>query len=609
MHNIVNRINLPNSADVSSLYIQCNEAATINYQEGDQVVVCSNGGIISSNTYFNSFYESFYAKYTNLDSLYYLLKLEGNFQISIYREVYGGNNQELIGRETLKDCQISSDIKVLLPNIQSNNKPQGRVYFELLCLSEKGIFKQGIIATDEQEQTQEISLAIITCTFKKEAYIKQTVKRILQDELLAVKKWKLFVVDNGQSLSADDFPDSRVQLIPNRNVGGSGGFTRGLVAALQENTASHFLFMDDDIELDSESIYRLFALYKYAKSDFAVAGSMLDLHKKHVLYEAGAIYGQAANRNGFQPFSITRLKHDTDLQKSTNLNFLLLEENIGYGAFWFFTVSKKVVEQIGLLLPLFIKLDDIEFCTRIKKALGGEIVAFPSIAVWHEPFYLKFPVWDHYYYHRNSLITHAIHKPIGYVKVITKFTKPLIYNLLTFDYNYAEMRVKAFEDYVKGPDFLKKNDPEVLHSSILALSKSYKTQNVQQNYLPPNNQTYSKTKSGKLKKIVSLLTLNGHLLPNFILTEEDAFILHSPNYYDPVSKALAKKRVLIYKEGSNCLFQNEIDKLAGIKLLFRWFKVVANSSIKWSFVSLKWKNASNELTSNQFWQRYLGLKE
>jgi len=31
-----------------------------------------------------------------------------------------------------------------------------------------------------------------------------------------------------------------VQLIPNKNVGGSGGFARGLVEALQENTYSHF---------------------------------------------------------------------------------------------------------------------------------------------------------------------------------------------------------------------------------------------------------------------------------------------------------------------------------------------------------------------------------
>jgi len=50
--------------------------------------------------------------------------------------------------------------------------------------------------------------------------------------------------------------------------------------------------MDDDIELDSESIYRLFSLYEYAKDDFAVAGSMLDLYKKNVLYQAGALHSK-----------------------------------------------------------------------------------------------------------------------------------------------------------------------------------------------------------------------------------------------------------------------------------------------------------------------------
>ena len=74
MH-IVGGIKLPKSADASDLYIQCNEAASINYQEDDKKVVLRQGGIISSNSYFNSFYEKFYTKYTTLSSIYYLLKL------------------------------------------------------------------------------------------------------------------------------------------------------------------------------------------------------------------------------------------------------------------------------------------------------------------------------------------------------------------------------------------------------------------------------------------------------------------------------------------------------------------------------------------------------
>jgi len=44
-----------------------------------------------------------------------------------------------------------------------------------------------------------------------------------------------------------------------------------------------------------------------------------------------------------------------------------------------------------------------------------------------------------------------------------------------------------------------------------------------------------------------------------------------------------KKEVLVY--------QNEIDKRAGIKILTRWFKVAARNSIKWSSITTEWKNA------------------
>lgn len=94
MH-ILGEIKLPKSADISDLYIQCNEAVYINYQEHDKKVVFRQGGTISSNSYFNSFYENFYTKYTTLSSIYYLLKLEGDFKVCVYREV-NENNKEII---------------------------------------------------------------------------------------------------------------------------------------------------------------------------------------------------------------------------------------------------------------------------------------------------------------------------------------------------------------------------------------------------------------------------------------------------------------------------------------------------------------------------------
>lgn len=603
--NILGRIKLPESADISGLYIQCNEGASINYQEDEKEVILVQGGIISSNSYFNSFYENFYAKYTKLNFIYYFLKLSGDFQVSIYREINGQNNRELISSETFQKCQLTEPVKIILPNLIQNEN-HGRIYLEIMCCSEYGLFKEGWIATDEIK-IREVSLAIITCTFKKDDYIKKTVNTILKDSLLQSKDFNIFVVDNGKTLNEKDFRDPRVKLISNRNVGGSGGFTRGLIEA-SSNAYSHFLFMDDDIELDSESIYKLFSLYEYAKSDFAVAGSMLDLLKKHVLYEAGALYSKDSNSQELQPFLTTPLKTNLNLEDSTSLNLLLVEEDIDYGGFWFFCFSKELVEEIGLPLPLFIKIDDIEFGLRIKECLDRKIIAFPSIGVWHEPFYAKFPIWDNYYSCRNNLITHAIHDSLGYTDAVKHMTTGLIFFLLFFEYNSAEMFLKAFEDYLKGPEFLKNNDPEILHSNILQLSKSYKSQSIQYNYLP-SHQFEPNSKAGNLKKIVSLLTVNGHLLPNFLTSDEDVFIWHNSSYNGQRAKAFAKKRVFLFREKTGCLFQNERDKLAGIKILTRWFKVAASSSIKWSSISTEWKNASKELTSTTFWHQYLGLNK
>ncbi len=606
MH-IVCRIKFPKSADVSGLYIQCDKNTTINYNEEPQEIVLRQGGIISSNSYFNSFYEGFYAKYTDLSFIYYLLKLEGSFQVSVYRELYGQNNRELVSLENFYNCQSSDFVKIQLPRLLQN-EPVGRIYFELMCLSINGSFKEGLIVTD-QNKSREVALGIISCTFKKEAHIKNTVNTILQDDLLRKKDFKIFVVDNGRTLDEDELKHPKVQLVPNRNMGGSGGFTRGLIEALEENVYSHFLFMDDDIELDSECIYRLFSLYEYAKFDFAVAGSMLDLYKKHVLYEAGGLYGKHPKKSGFTPFEVTPLKHNINLQHSTSLNSLLLEEDIDYGGFWFFSFSKELLREIGLLLPFFIKVDDMEFGLRIKNKFGYKIVAFPSIAVWHEPFYAKFPIWDQYYHIRNSLITHAIYGALGYVDVVKYLTNKLVLCLLVFDYKTAEMIVKAFEDYVKGPSFIKTSKPEILHSEVLNLSKVHTSQNIQYNYSLSSNQFGQGSRPIKLKTKVNLLTLNGQLLPNFLATDNDVLICSASGYTGQRSKASTKKRVLIFIEKSACLLHNEMNKMASIKILIKWFKVTAKSSVKWSFTRTAWKNTANELISIKFWQQYMGIQE
>ncbi|MDM9381594.1 glycosyltransferase [Chlorogloeopsis sp. ULAP01] len=605
--NIVSRVQFPQNFEISDLYFKVVNNISINLNEDSNQIVLHEDSTISLNTYFNSIYEKHYTKYTSINSLHYLLKLEGDFEVFAYRETSELSTRELIYSQKIKNCQLSDYVKIILPELKQNQKA-GRIYLEITCLSQQGLFTEGLIVT-EQEKHRDVSLAIITCTFKKEVYVKKTVNTILQDRFLQDKKFKVFVVDNGKTLNSSDFKDYRVQLIPNRNVGGSGGFTKGLIEALQEGVYTHFLFMDDDIELDSEAIYRLFSLYEYANQDFAVAGSMLDLYKKHILYEAGAIYNKSIDDEGNikqDKFTGYPLKHNLDLQNTTTLNSLLVEDNIDYGGFWFFGFSKEIVEKIGLPLPLFIKIDDMEFGLRINEHFENGIVAFPSIAVWHEPFYAKRPIWDFYYYIRNHLITNSIHSSLEYVKTVKTFTNNILYYLFIFDYNSAQMVVKGFEDYMQGPNFITNNTPDLLHSKIVDSSKTYKNQTILVNYVA-NTEGYQITKAGKFQKMISLLTLNGHLLPRFLIANESAVIRLGikDKERDSICKALAKKRILYIIEENPNSYQYELEQKAGVDILFSWFNSVIKNSLKWSSVNAEWKKAFNDLTSMQFWQEYL----
>ena len=56
----------------------------------------------------------------------------------------------------------------------------------------------------------------------------------------------MFVVDNGRTLDAEGLSDDLITVIPNENVGGAGGFARGMIAALEsDEDFTHVLLMDD----------------------------------------------------------------------------------------------------------------------------------------------------------------------------------------------------------------------------------------------------------------------------------------------------------------------------------------------------------------------------
>ena len=473
---IIQKIILPFNDDAPGASLCINNNSSTEKPINNKFVPFKKKHSLNLNSFFNSFYAKFYLKYTDLNSFYYSLDLEGDFSIEICAENLN-NNETIIQNIELNCCESSKGYTIKIPDLTKIDT-ECRIYLKIQCLSNAGKFFGGYLATD-QNRINEVFLAIIICTFKKEGYIKKTIKNILINDDLKQRNFKLFVIDNGKTLSKDEISGDNISLIPNRNVGGSGGFTRGLIEAIEEDQFTHFLFMDDDIELEVESILRLISFYEYAKSDIAVAGSLLDLNKKYMLYESGALYCKDKSYRNRFGLGCTPLQTNLNLSDSNNLNNLLKEFDIDYGGFWFFSFSKKAVEQIGLPLPLFKKVDDMEYGLRLKKYSKCKIIALPGIAVWHRIFLKIDPPIDNYYYLRNNLINQAIHFRPGYFKSVLYPSVFMFVRLIRqWDPKILDICLLAIKDFYKGPDFIKNTRPEDTFLQMNAFIKNYKDRNV-----------------------------------------------------------------------------------------------------------------------------------
>src|SRR5699024_2260662 len=120
-----------------------------------------------------------------------------------------------------------------------------------------------------------VRLAVIATHFNRQKSLTKALQRIRADlqQTPINDRITMLVVDNSRNLDPSQL--SGIYIISNRNLVGSGGFARGLIAASDQHH-THGLFIDDDAACEAESIYRIFQLHSFARRDnTAVAGALL----------------------------------------------------------------------------------------------------------------------------------------------------------------------------------------------------------------------------------------------------------------------------------------------------------------------------------------------
>jgi galactofuranosylgalactofuranosylrhamnosyl-N-acetylglucosaminyl-diphospho-decaprenol beta-1,5/1,6-galactofuranosyltransferase len=550
-------------------------------------------------SFFNAFFENYYVRHTTVTEVRLNLRIVGKADICVFR--LRADRDRNIHREELTACQTGatdgsiSEFHFEITLASHDTESPGILGFTIGASDSSWSLLSGNWSTPNPPQ-REVRLATITTTFKREAYLSSTIQRILDDGEVLERLRRMIIVDNGRTLANDLFAGAdKVTVIPQDNFGGSGGTTRGLIEAFLDQDVTHVLIMDDDIELDTSSIFTTFSVFSYAKTEFAIAGTMLNALKPDTVYEAGAIFG---DRNFL---SITALKSGEQATRGMEFtaSFLAEDDETEYGAWWFCAFPKDVLASIGFPMPYFIISDDIEFGLRMKSS-GVRSIPFPGIGVWHFPFHARPHLWMPYYIVRNQLITALIRRDdFGRLSLLRDTLRFVLRWALRYDYVAIELAQQGLKAVRKGPlAFLERRAPE-RHQE---LSRWF------HQALPPaaalstdRCESINGSKSGS--RMAILLTLNGHLLDLLKRGEDKSQICLKPADFKPLN-VYGHKTVRVLGPGTEVRqYTRSLRSFVSSMLPLLW----TLTAITISFGSIRRKWQTEDLTSMTFWKRYLGL--
>ena len=240
------------------------------------------------------------------------------------------------------------------------------------------------------------------------------------------------------------------------NLGGAGGFTRGMFDATAgaPEDDHDVLLLDDDILLEPEILLRLTAFAACTTHPTIVGGQMLNLlHPAHLHISAERADPELLKVGIPMPDALDEAYL---LGSDERLLPIGQERRVDteYNGWWACLVPATIIRAIGYPLPLFFQWDDIEFGYRAR-AHGFPTVALPGAGVWHADFGWKdWDEWHRYFNMRNGLITAALHTGFSTRRILRRLGTLLSQYLVAMHYGLAATLIKAVEDFLEGPEAL-----------------------------------------------------------------------------------------------------------------------------------------------------------
>lgn len=469
------------------------------------------------------------------------------------------------------------------------------------------------VAKVDERNVRKVRLALATTTFRKEHYITRNIE-LVKEELFAGdeslgERFHMFVIDNGRTLDAEALSDDDVTVVPNPNVGGSGGFARGMMEA-DDWGATHVLLMDDDVRILPESLRRTYALLSLRNDKYAdafVSGAMLNLELPNEFFEDVS----TVRRDGIYMKLKPNFYVDDPIE-ALDCEAKPVEVPNAYAAWWYCCIPMEAVRRNGLPLPLFVRCDDVEFGERNQPV----VMCMNGICVWHEQFEGRFrPSVDCYQYYRNFLVMDAM-CDMGLRRVaMVRFNRTFHIFLRVMAYETCELMLDSIEDYLKGPEFFAEADGEAIikekgakNEKLTPIAElSAEDQAIVAQATPDFSYFGGDHNRHLPMKLIEQLPHDRHMLPDALLSDKPGWVYYPRGGY-PARETMRRKVLVAYDYKGEAAHVRRIDRERWKGLVERHARLNKELRERGDELAEEYRAAQGRLTSRAFWEEYLAKR-
>lgn len=245
-------------------------------------------------------------------------------------------------------------------------------------------------------------LGIVICNYNKEDAVIDCIQSILESKFT---DYDLYVVDNAstdQSVKRiqETYPEEVTLLVNEENLGGSGGFNRGLRTAYEQGYP-YLMCVDNDALLDENAIGNLYTFLE-EHEEAGMAGA------KVYHLEAPQYVQQFGQKVDFEHFC-TQVHYYNALEDGSMPEYLYVDAVAACSLM----VRRSIIEQIGFMPEEnFLYWDDTEWCYRCNLA-GYQVASVGTAKALHAMGAKREAVntFPTYYAWRNWLVFFAKYTP------------------------------------------------------------------------------------------------------------------------------------------------------------------------------------------------------